>query len=290
MDSLVDNLSNLRLKHIVKPKITPNDKVKVFAKSYFDAGVGKVSQFSLFHGNPKQKKLDTAKITEHFMRKVSNSYIDNMKTLLKDNLDKEDVNLDIYSVNEINGENNSHQNETEAVDEEASNVKEHDKQNDIDIMAETYGDNMEFFETKTMLNEAFQHVINQRELFSRNFNNSLTMSTYDSNLLLELEENEIDDEIDQLKNKDNSRIPEENEIYVIYVKADDMSPEETPLLTEEALVETRMTPVHKQEEIGDSPYSYFDSFENEAFSSQHIAQHFNKIVQRPWQANYVWRR
>ena len=223
------------------------------------------------------------------MRKVSNSYIDNMKTLLKDNLDKEDVNLD--SVNEINRENNSHQNETEAVDEEASNVKEHDKQNDIDIMAETYGDNMEFFETKTMFNEAFQHVINQRELFSRNFNNSLTMSTYDSNLLLELEENEIDDEIDQPKNKDNSRVPpEENEIYVIYVKADDMSPEETPLLTEEAILETRMTPVHEQEEIGDSPYSYFDSFENEAFSSQHIAQHFNKIVQRPWQANYVWRR
>ena len=226
------------------------------------------------------------------MRKVSNSYIDNMKTLMKDNLDKEDVNLDIYSVNEINGENNSHQNETEAVDEEASNVKEHDKQNGIANMAETYGDNMEFFETKTMFNEAFQHVINQRELFSRNFNNSLTMSTYDSNLLLELEKNEIDDEIDQLKNKDNSRIPEENEIYVIYVKADDMSPEETPLLTEEALVETRMTPVHKQEEIEDSPYSYFDSFENEAFSSprQRISQHFNKIVQRPWQANYVWRR
>ena len=225
------------------------------------------------------------------MRKVSNSYIDNMKTLLKDNLDKEDVNLD--SVNEINRENNSHQNETEAVDEEASNVKEHDKQIGIDIMAETYGDNMEFFETKTMFNEAFQHVINQRELFSRNFNNSLTMSTYDSNLLLELEENEIDDEIDQPKNKDNSRVPpEENEIYVIYVKSDDMSPEETPLLTEEALVETRMTPVHKQEEIGDAPYSYFDSFENEAFSSprQRIAQHFNKIVQRPWQANYVWRR
>ena len=225
------------------------------------------------------------------MRKVSNSYIDNMKTLLKDNLDKEDVNLD--RVNEINRENYSHQNETEAVDEEASNVKEHDKQNGIDIMAETYGDNMEFFETKTMFNEAFQHVINQRELFSRNFNNSLTMSTYDSNLLLELEENEIDDEIDQPKNKDNSRVPpEETEIYVIYVKADDMSPEETPLLTEEALVETRMTPVHKQEEIGDSPYSYFDSFENEAFSSprQRIAQHFNKIVQRPWQANYVWRR
>ena len=225
------------------------------------------------------------------MRKVSNSYIDNMKTLLKDNLDKEDVNLD--SVNEINRENNSHQNETEAVDEEASNVKEHDKQIGIDIMAETYGDNMEFFETKTMFNEAFQHVINQRELFSRNFNNSLTMSTYDSNLLLELEENEIDDEIDQPKNKDNSRVPpEENEIYVIYVKSDDMSPEETPLLTEEAIVETRMTPVHKQEEIGDSPYSYFDSFENEAFSSprQRIAQHFNKIVQRPWQANYVWRR
>ena len=224
------------------------------------------------------------------MRKVSNSYIDNMKTLLKDNLDKEDVNLD--SINEINSENNSHQNETEAVDEEASNVKEHDKQNGLDNMAETYGDNMEFFQTKTMFNEAFQHVINEREFLSGNFNNSLTMSTYDSNLLLELEENEIDDEIDQLKNKDNSREPEENEIYVIYVKADDVNPEETPLITEEAVVETRMTPDHKQEVIVDSPYSYFDSFENEAFSSprQRIAQHFNKIVQRPWQANFPWRR
>ena len=254
---------------------------KAFAKSNFDAGVGKVSQFSLFHGNPKQKKLNTAKITEHFMRKVSNSYIDNMKTLLKDNLDKEDVNLE--SVNEIIRENYSHLNETEADDEEASNVIEHDAQNNLDNMAETYGDNMEFFESRTIYNEALQHVINERESLTRNYDNSLTMSTYDSNNLLLESENEIDDEIYQPK-------PKKNEIYVIYVKEDDKSPTERPLITEEAIAETKMTPVLRQEMLRTSPYSYFDTFGNEAFSRQRIAQHFNEIVQRPWQTNYAWRR
>ena len=263
---------------------------KAFAKSNFDAGVGKVSQFSLFHGNPKQKKLNTAKITEHFMRKVSNSYIDNMKTLLKDNLDKEDVNLE--TVNEIIRENYSHLNETEAIDEEASNVIEHDAQIDLDNTAETYGDNMEFFESRTVYNEALQHVINERESLTRNYDDSLTMSTYDSNnLLLELE-NEIDDEIHhpEPKKNEDSRVPEENEIYVIYVKEDDSSPVGTSLITEEAVAESKMTPVNGQEMLRTSPYSYFDSFGNEAFSRQRIAQHFNEIVQRPWQTNYAWRR
>merc|ERR550532_639519 len=119
-------------------KVTPNrihHMLRELTTSKGVDGVGKVSQFSLFHGNPKQKKLNTAKITEHFMRKVSNGYIDNMKTLLKDNLDKEDVNLE--SVNEIIRENYSHLNETEADDEEASNVIEHDAQNNLDNMAET---------------------------------------------------------------------------------------------------------------------------------------------------------
>ena len=263
---------------------------KAFAKSNFYAGVGKVSQFSLFHGNPKQKKLNTAKITEHFMRKVSNSYIDNMKTLLKDNLDKEDVNLE--TVNEIIRENYSHLNETEAIDEEASNVIEHDAQNDLDNTAETYGDNMEFFESRAIYNEALQHVINERESLTRNYDNSLTMSTYDSNNLLLESENEIDDEIYQPKPRENedSRVPEENEIYVIYVKEDDSPPVGTPLIAEEAVAESKMTPVHRQEMLMTSPYSYFDSFGNEAFSRQRIAQHFNEIVQRPWQTNYAWRR
>ena len=258
----------------------------------FGAGVGKVSQFSLFHGNSKQKKLNTAKITEHFMRKVSNSYIDNMKTLLKDDLDKEDVNLE--SVNEIIRENDSHLNETEAVDEEASRVIEHDTQNSLDNnIAETYGDNMEFFESKTIFNEALQHVINERELL--NYDNSLTMSTYDSNdLLLKSTENEIDDEIYRPKQqkKEDSRVSEENEVYVIYVTEDGASPVEAPIISEEFVAETKMTPDSRQEMFKDSPYSYFDDFGIEAFSSprQRIAQHFNQIVQRPWQTNYAWRR
>ena len=244
------------------------------------------------------------------MRKVSNSYIDNMKTLLKDNLDKEDVNL--KSVNEIIRENDSHLNETEAVDEEASRVIEHDTQNSLDNnIAETYGDNMEFFESKTIYNEALQHVINERELL--NYDNSLTMSTYDSNevrgkitgfdasrdydsndLLLKSTENEIDDEIyrPKQKKKENSRVPEENEIYVIYVTEDGANPEEAPLITEELVAETKMNPDHRQEMFRDSPYSYFDDFGIEDFSSprQRIAQHFNQIVQRPWQTNYAWQR
>lgn len=228
------------------------------------------------------------------MRKVSNSYIDNMKTLLKDNLDEEDVNLE--SVNEIIRENDGHLNETEAVDEEASRVIEHDTQNSLDNnIAETYGDNMEFFESKTIYKEALQHVINERELV-KNYDNSLTMSTYDSNnLLLKSTENEIDDEIyrPKLKKKENSRVPEENEIYVIYVPEDSASAALAPSLkTEEVVAESKMTPVHRQDMIRDSPYSYFDDFGIEDFSSprQRIAQHFNQIVQRPWQTNYPWQR
>ena len=224
------------------------------------------------------------------MRKVSNSYIDNMKTLLKDDLDKEDVNLE--SVNEIIRENDSHLNETEAVDEEASRVIVHDTQNSLDNnMAETYGDNMEFFEIKTIYNEDLKHVLNERN----GDDNSLTMSTYDSNnVLLKSTENEIDDEISRpkMKNKENGRVREENEIYVIYVTEDGASTAVPPLITEDIVAESKMTPVHTQEMIRDSPYSYFDDFGIEAFSSprQRIAQHFNQIVQRPWQTNYAWRR
>ena len=221
------------------------------------------------------------------MRKVSNSYIDNMKTLLKDDLDKEDVNLD--SVNEINTENNSHQNETEAVDEEESRFKEHDVQNSFEIIEDSYGDNMEFFITKNMYDEELQHHIKEREL-SKNLNNSLTMSTFDSSFLLE--ENEVDKEKYQQNDLNNGHVPEENEIYVLYVRQEDMNSVESPPATEEALAETKITPVHREEMLRESPYSYFDSFENEAFSSprQRIAQHFNQIVLRPWQANYAWRR
>ena len=47
--------------------------------NYFDLGVGKVSKFSLFHGNSKQSKLNVKKVSEHFMKKVTKNYLENMK-------------------------------------------------------------------------------------------------------------------------------------------------------------------------------------------------------------------
>ena len=41
--------------------------------------MGKVSKFSLFHGGNKQKPLNVAKIADTFMKKVTKSYIDNMR-------------------------------------------------------------------------------------------------------------------------------------------------------------------------------------------------------------------
>ena len=263
-------------------------------------GVGKVSKFSLFHGNVKQKKLNTAKIADSFMRKVSKSYIDNMKT--KDNLKNEDVNLEFEIVNEVSADYD-HEEETEEVSvvEEASNdtdcsnndiVTDRDRQNDFDNMAETYGDNMEFFDVESTYNEPVQDFIEEREFLITDLENSFTMSTYDSELLIESEENTIDKAIHQPKN-DDSRELDENEIYVIYVKEENQGPEKDPL--EEHKTDTiRMTPVHRRETIRDSnflsPDSYFDSFEHEAFSSprQRIAKHFNQLIQRPWQTNYAW--
>ena len=38
-----------------------------------------MSKFSLFHGGSKQKQLNVAKIADTFMKKVTKSYIDNMR-------------------------------------------------------------------------------------------------------------------------------------------------------------------------------------------------------------------
>ena len=66
----------------------------------FNSGVGQVSKFSLFHGNSKQSKLDVAKVSRHFMDKVTKNYLENMKAsdiievIKEDNMNKLDSNED----------------------------------------------------------------------------------------------------------------------------------------------------------------------------------------------------
>ena len=54
---------------------------KLFAQHCgYITDVGEVSNFSLFHGKKKNKKLDLARVTAHFRKQVANSYRENMTT------------------------------------------------------------------------------------------------------------------------------------------------------------------------------------------------------------------
>ena len=158
--------------------------------NYFDLGVGKVSKFSLFHGNSKQSKLNVKKVSEHFMKKVTKNYLENMKasdliekisnyTSFEFNDDEKEPNEDIEEnmnltkLEFMNKINNSQLSRLEELPLNEKNLEESIMDN-----VRAYGDTMEFFKNDND-NYTSDTVLEGEDPELKSNGELITMSTYE---------------------------------------------------------------------------------------------------------------
>ena len=115
-----------------------------------------MSKFSLFHGGSKQKQLNVAKIADTFMKKVTKSYIDNMRKSSErhrqeetnhNNEDNLDDNISaqattvVYDLEienkEENGDDTVVQKEVIVYDDPNNDIVYDDPNNDVDTLHDT---------------------------------------------------------------------------------------------------------------------------------------------------------
>ena len=138
-----------------------------------------MSKFSLFHGNSKEIKLDVAKVSRHFMNKVTKNYLENMKasdiieiveeaTYNLDSNEDEGQNLNVTELQLIENSTYSQLSRLEELPIEEEIIKDDPR---------AYGDTMEFIKN---YNESYisEDYIEEDSPELKSNDELITMSTY----------------------------------------------------------------------------------------------------------------